>query len=77
MSAEFTEKQVERIDEVYAATREYLCNLSGGDVAYDMALLGPVADYAADILCRNGYHSYFPVRCEQDDGTVTISDYYG
>lgn len=77
MSAEFTEKQAERIDEVYAATREYLCNLSGRDVAYDMALLGPVADYAADILCRNAYHSYFPVRCEQDDGTVTISDYYG
>ena len=77
MSAEFTEKQVERIDEVYAATNEYLCNLFGGNVVYDMNLLGPVADYAADILCRNGYRPSFPTRCEQDDGTVTISDYYG
>lgn len=77
MSAEFTEKQVERIDEVYATTREYLCNLFGGDVVYDMKLVGPVADYAAYILRRNGYRPYFPVRCEQDDGTVTISDYYG
>lgn len=72
MTQEFTPGQTARLDEIYQATQTFLSVLLQADVGYDMALLGPVADYAADTLVRYGFSLCFPTRVDDE----AVSDSY-
>lgn len=73
---EFSNTQLERIDEIYGAVYQMLMTIAErDDLEWDMACIGPVAEYACRLLHERGHSIYFPTRVEDDD-EVYITDSY-
>lgn len=85
MSFEFSDAQIERLDEVCNITVEYLEKLLNVEITEEMrdtlnnaAIWCEVAGHAADVLLEHDLHAHFPTRCYDDDcKTEFIEDYYG
>lgn len=75
---ELSDAQVERNDEVYNAVLD-MCRLLAEDwnLEWDMAILGPIADYAASVLVKHGIPVWFPSVVEEPDGRKYIEEFVG
>lgn len=76
-SVELSNAQVERNDEIYNSVYE-LCQIMAEDedLEWDMAFIGEIADYAAELLTQRGIRVRFPSVVTEDDGTRHVEDYY-
>ena len=74
---EFTNKQIERIDEVDNAVFD-LCKLmtNNENLDWNIEFIGEIADLASEVLIGCGYTVYYPTRITYDDGREEIFDYY-
>lgn len=74
---EFSNAQLERIDEVENAAFDFIKVLTEQpDLDWDMSLIGEIADMAADFLVSHGHQVRFPARVCEDDEHCRIVDYY-
>lgn len=74
---EFTNAQLERIDEIYSAVYQMCMTVAErDDLEWDIAFIGPLADYAAHLLTQRGLRVRFPTHVETDTEDY-ITDYYG
>lgn len=82
--AEFTEKQIQRIDEVCNITIEFLEKLLDIEITDEIrsilnnaAVWCEVADFATDILYDHNLNAHFPTHVEGDGGEEIIQEYFG
>ena len=74
---EFSNAQLERIDEVENATFHYIKLLTEQpDMDWDMSLIGEIADMAADFLVSRGYKVRYPAIVDDGDGNEYIVDFH-
>lgn len=75
---EFSNDQLERIDEVENASFDFIKVLTEQrDMDWDMSLIGEIADMAADFLVSRGYKVLYPAIIDDEEGTGHTVDYYG
>ena len=75
---ELSSDQLERVDEIYNATHELLkVFVESEDLEWDMQLIGPVADYIASWLVKQGKQVRFPAVVETDEGLKTLDFWEG
>lgn len=74
---ELSNAQIERNDEIYNSVYE-LCQImaENEDLEWDMAYIGEIADYAAELLTQRGIKVRFPSIVTDDDGTQHIENFY-
>lgn len=74
---ELNSKQCARQDEVDNAVFN-LCMLMTEDDSLDWnsEFIGPIVDYAAELLTKCGHRVYYPTIVEDDDGKETVHDYW-
>lgn len=74
---ELSGAQVERNDEIYNAVYT-LCQIMAEDedLEWDMAFIGEIADYAADLLTQRGIRVRFPSIVTDTDGTQYIEEFF-
>lgn len=75
---EFSNAQLERIDEVENAAFDYIKVLTEQpDMDWDMSLIGEIADMAADFLVSRGHKVRYPARVSDANGeNCHIVDYH-
>ena len=74
---ELSDAQLQRNDDIYAAVTEMCRVLTENDKQeFDMGIVGPIADYAAMLLTREGSKVRFPSVVHDTNGRVYIEDYY-
>ena len=68
---------MERNDEIYNAVYT-LCQIMAEDedLEWDMAFIGEIADYAADLLTQRGIRVRFPSIVTDTDGTQYIEEFF-
>ena len=73
---ELSDEQVTRADEVYEAVFE-MCKVltEQPDLEWDMAMLGEIADFAAEHIASMGHKVRFPSVVTEEDGTQYIEEY--
>ena len=73
---EFSDAQVQRIDEIHNAVYD-LCRVltENDDLEWDMAYIGEIADIACGILVDQGHRIRYPARIWDDEGPCYIVDY--
>ena len=75
---ELSSDQLERVDEIYNATHELLkVFVESEALEWDMQLIGPVADYIASWLVKQGKQVRFPAVVETDEGLKTLDFWEG
>lgn len=74
---ELSDAQIERNDEIYNAVYT-LCQImaENEDLEWDMAYIGEIADYAAELLTQRGIKVRFPSIVTDEDGTEHAEDFY-
>lgn len=74
---DFTNEQIDRIDEVHNAVFD-LCKLltEKDDLDWDIEYIGEIADVASDILVSCGYKVRYPAHVMNGDGTEYITDWH-
>lgn len=73
---DFTNEQLERIDEVQNAAFDFCKVLTEKeDLEWDMSFIGEICDSVCYILNSHGLQTRYPERIENEDGTVYINDY--
>ena len=74
---EFSDAQLERIDEIHNAVYD-LCRVltENDDLEWNMAYIGRIADVACAILVGNGHRIRYPARVTDDDSPGYIEEYY-
>lgn len=74
---ELSDAQVERNDEIYNAAYT-LCQImaENDELEWDMAYIGEIADYAAELLTNRGIRVRFPSIVTDDDGARYIENFY-
>lgn len=74
---ELSDEQLVRIDEVQNAVFE-MCKVltENKDLEPDIAFVGEIADYAAELLTSMGHRVRYPAILERDDGTEYVEDYW-
>jgi len=73
---ELNDGQVTRIDEVHNAVYE-MCRVmtEEEDLEWDMAYIGEIADYAAELLAAQGHRVRYPAIVDDEDGSQHIEEY--
>lgn len=78
MNPDFDDFLTNKTDAIYDAAHKLLCAIAAKDSNYpddvldwDMSLLGPLADYAEQLLKDNGHTTCFPYFDENEDPCVT------
>lgn len=76
-TAELTDKQSERNDEIYNAVYE-MCKVVAEDdnLEWDMYYLGEIAELAANMMAGRGYRVRFPAIVTEEDGSQHVEEYY-
>jgi len=74
---ELSDEQVTRIDEIHNAVYE-MCRVmtENESLEWDMAYIGELADYAAELLAAQGYPVRYPAIVEDKDGGQRVEDYF-
>lgn len=73
---DFTDAQLERIDEIHNAVHDLLVVLTEKETLdWDMAMIGPAADALCDILTQAGHEVRYPARVEDSEDGLRIVDY--
>ena len=80
-TAEFTQKQIDRIDDVYHAVYDCIlsiANTTSEEYPWDMSIIGPVTENIIGTLLthRAVDKIYFPSRVCERNGDIHIEDYY-
>ena len=73
---ELNDEQTARIDEVHNAVMELCEVLCEGELEWDMAFIGEIADAAAEILTKQGKKVRYPAVVTNADGSQYIAEYY-
>lgn len=74
---EFSNAQLERIDEVENAAFDYIKVLTEQpNMDWDMSLIGEIADMVADFLVGRGYKVRYPAIVDDGDGNEYIVDFH-
>lgn len=70
---EFTDIQLDRIDEVLNATFD-LCRVltENENLEWNMSFIGEIADVACDILVNHGFHVRYPAIVKTEDGEKVV-----
>lgn len=77
VEVELTSEQAGRCDEVYDAVYE-MCKVLVEDpeLEWDMAYLGEIAEFAANMMILHGEKVRFPAVVTNQDGSQYIEEYY-
>ena len=73
----FTDKQLERLDEIYNTVYETLLVLlekNGDELPWDMELVGNVTDAIAETCESLGHHVRYPSIVTNEDGSQTYEE---
>lgn len=74
---ELSDAQLQRNDDIYTAVTKMCRVLTENDEQeFNMSIVGPIADYAAMLLTREGNKVRFPSVVQDTAGRVYIEDYY-
>lgn len=76
-NTEFTNKQLERTDEVENAVFELCKLMTEQDLEWDISYIGEIADIAADVLVRHDFKVRYPAIVIEPNGYEHIEDYHG
>lgn len=74
---ELTDRQSERVDEVYDAVYEMCKTLTENEnLEWDMYFIGEIADFAANTLVLAGNKVRYPAVVTEEDGSQYIVEYH-
>lgn len=74
---ELSDAQLQRNDDIYAAVTK-MCRVltENNEQEFNMSIVGPIADYAAMLLTREGNKVRFPSVVQDTAGHIYIENYY-
>lgn len=74
---ELSDAQLQRNDDIYAAVTK-MCRVltENNEQEFNMSIVGPIADYAAMLLTREGNKVRFPPVVQDTAGHIYIENYY-
>ncbi|MBQ3476585.1 MAG: hypothetical protein IJH25_00235 [Clostridia bacterium] len=74
---EFSNAQLERIDEIHNAVYDLCAVLTeNANLEWDMAYIGEIADLACDVLTDSGFRIRYPAIITDEDGSERIVDFH-
>ena len=74
---ELSDRQSERVDEVYDAVYEMCKTLTENEnLEWDMCFIGEIADFAANTLVLAGNKVRYPAVVTEEDGSQYIAEYH-
>lgn len=77
MDAEFSGKQIKRIDEVENASFDFAKVLvEDQNLKWDMSFIGEIADCVSKIMVNHGFKVRYPAMIENADGNIEIQEYF-